>query len=481
MKYWVYQESQVRGPFDRAQIRDIKGFAEDTLVCPEGRKGTDMGDWQRAGTLPELATLFGRSQIATTIRGLEESTLGDTVSELKKKFARLENTVEQIENKERLLEDREARARIAELESRLSNLVSPDVSSLEKLEAEVRNLRERLAAVERGGREMPPLSIPVMPAMDVPPVITPEPEAKELTVEAIPSLSRPPEDVVDFALPKTPSPFGEESRGLEKPPPPLGGMPESTESLGFGGPIELGTAERSSMTDITETQGEIGRWSGKQKFTFFILAVIFSLGMAAIIYFSGRTGEPYRSENAQAPEEKAPAPAKANMPQTPMPAQETLPPVDLSQTAVDLVKEYKIPGSELLLGQRLEKAYPQNGGLSPWMVEKLGDEKYQVNFYYGTRPLYVFLVQPKSQIVQGVNSAAVALLNGAPLKIERMGPSKKRRHRVAHRNVSKASDSGDTIITPNSDTGTKGKGKGDSKMTLDQILGIDPNSSKSSQ
>ncbi|MBI5203270.1 MAG: hypothetical protein HY925_16890, partial [Elusimicrobia bacterium] len=43
------------GPFDRETISQVAGFSAESLVCPEGRKGTQMGDWQRAGVVPEMA------------------------------------------------------------------------------------------------------------------------------------------------------------------------------------------------------------------------------------------------------------------------------------------------------------------------------------------------------------------------------------------------------------------------------------------
>ncbi|TPW20533.1 MAG: hypothetical protein FD126_1585, partial [Elusimicrobia bacterium] len=55
MKYWLFQNNQVGGPFDRDELSNTPGFSAESLVCPEGRKGTQMGDWQRAGVMAELA------------------------------------------------------------------------------------------------------------------------------------------------------------------------------------------------------------------------------------------------------------------------------------------------------------------------------------------------------------------------------------------------------------------------------------------
>ena len=55
MRYWLFQSNQVAGPFDRDELSNTPGFSAESLVCPEGRKGTQMGDWQRAGVMAELA------------------------------------------------------------------------------------------------------------------------------------------------------------------------------------------------------------------------------------------------------------------------------------------------------------------------------------------------------------------------------------------------------------------------------------------
>ena len=60
MKYWMFQHNQVVGPYDREELSEQGGFSAESLVCPEGRKGTQMGDWQRAGVVAELAEVLLR-------------------------------------------------------------------------------------------------------------------------------------------------------------------------------------------------------------------------------------------------------------------------------------------------------------------------------------------------------------------------------------------------------------------------------------
>ncbi len=53
-KYWLFLDNQVTGPYNPEELRNLPGFGPEALICPEGRKGTDMGDWQRAGLVQEL-------------------------------------------------------------------------------------------------------------------------------------------------------------------------------------------------------------------------------------------------------------------------------------------------------------------------------------------------------------------------------------------------------------------------------------------
>ena len=55
MRYWVFQNNQVTGPYGREELANVASFSAESLVCPEGRRWTQMGDWQRAGVVAELA------------------------------------------------------------------------------------------------------------------------------------------------------------------------------------------------------------------------------------------------------------------------------------------------------------------------------------------------------------------------------------------------------------------------------------------
>ena len=70
MKYWLFENNQVAGPYDTQELGASSGFSAESLVCPEGRKGTQMGDWQRAGVVAELsAVLLQRAKVPAGMPG----------------------------------------------------------------------------------------------------------------------------------------------------------------------------------------------------------------------------------------------------------------------------------------------------------------------------------------------------------------------------------------------------------------------------
>lgn len=56
MKYWVYKESRILGPFDKEAVSGLPGLDAGTLVCAGDPAG---GSWTPAGELSELAGLPG--------------------------------------------------------------------------------------------------------------------------------------------------------------------------------------------------------------------------------------------------------------------------------------------------------------------------------------------------------------------------------------------------------------------------------------
>jgi len=107
MKYWIFQNNQVLGPYEPDEMGKISVFSPESLVCPEGRRGTSMGDWQRAGMVPDLSVALvrasssgeGRTSVLS-IAGLPpEPTLKDLaqLGSIQEKVAMLEEVVLQLQ------------------------------------------------------------------------------------------------------------------------------------------------------------------------------------------------------------------------------------------------------------------------------------------------------------------------------------------------------------------------------------------------
>jgi len=104
----MFQSNQVTGPYETDDLPTVAGYGPETLVCPEGRKGTSMGDWQRASMVPELSlSLLKVTQLATVIRGAggimaglpPEPTLKDlaALGSLQERMELLDNTVAELQ------------------------------------------------------------------------------------------------------------------------------------------------------------------------------------------------------------------------------------------------------------------------------------------------------------------------------------------------------------------------------------------------
>ncbi|MFH1725945.1 MAG: hypothetical protein ABII00_15155 [Elusimicrobiota bacterium] len=150
MKYWLFQNNQVIGPYDREQLAKSPGFSAESLVCSEGCKGTQMGDWQRAGVVAELAdTLLKMSRVPAGAGGGEpgasllppEPTLRDlaVLGTLQEKVSLLENSLSQLQ------EDMQARD-----EEVVSLKVDLDQKGVEAsaLQTKVGDLEAKVAAAE---------------------------------------------------------------------------------------------------------------------------------------------------------------------------------------------------------------------------------------------------------------------------------------------------------------------------------------------
>ncbi|MFA6003613.1 MAG: hypothetical protein WC881_06045 [Elusimicrobiota bacterium] len=147
MKYWIFQSNQVCGPYDADELSSQPGFSSETLVCPEGNKGTSMGDWQRAGMVPALAQTAAGSVPASAMPAASpgpaaEPNLKDLASlgSLQEKMAFLENSLSQFQEGLRAKD-----SQLSDLRDELDTRKSIE----DNLHAKLKELEEQMATVSR--------------------------------------------------------------------------------------------------------------------------------------------------------------------------------------------------------------------------------------------------------------------------------------------------------------------------------------------
>jgi hypothetical protein len=57
VKYWVYKDSRILGPFDKNDVAGLPGLDASTLVCAGDSAAAGEGDWRPAGDVAEFAAL----------------------------------------------------------------------------------------------------------------------------------------------------------------------------------------------------------------------------------------------------------------------------------------------------------------------------------------------------------------------------------------------------------------------------------------
>lgn len=156
MKYWLFQNNQVVGPYEPEDLAQIAGYGAESLVCPEGRKGTNMGDWQRASMVPELSvSILKSSQLALSMRGAgpgfgtlpPEPTLRDlaALGSLQERMSVLDGSVAQLQETLRL-KDQELLSLHRELgeKNRQAQELALKLGGLEERLSSVSDLRDNL-------------------------------------------------------------------------------------------------------------------------------------------------------------------------------------------------------------------------------------------------------------------------------------------------------------------------------------------------
>ena len=376
MRYWIFQSNQVLGPYEPDDLGRHSAFGAESLVCPEGRKGTNMGDWQRAGTVSELSSALGAALPP-------ESVPKDPVvlENLQEKMALLEDLVLKLQEGLRVKD-----AKLASLQQesggreaidRLSETIERTVAAEQNVEREVAAQGAALAD------------------------LTKEIAALRARTNEIPST--PPDNSASAADLTIPA-FGG------------GGIPSLLTPL-------------ASLEPAPNAVSAPGAGSGKKALIFGGLSAILALGVFFVVS-SGRVrkNQPLPASMTDASQLPAsPPPAPVPVPPAPAP----IPAVDPREAAIEAANRWDLPDGRKL-GQVLELLSPPIGNLSPWMAEPLADSRVSVNYFArgggsgAPTVAYEFEVDLGAKTVAGRNPAAKAVIAGqaapppAPPKAKRV-------------------------------------------------------------
>ena len=74
MRYWVYLDHQVVGPYEAADLKKIRGFSADTMVCSvESREIRGKPAWQKASFVPEIVAALQTARTSSQGEALTDT------------------------------------------------------------------------------------------------------------------------------------------------------------------------------------------------------------------------------------------------------------------------------------------------------------------------------------------------------------------------------------------------------------------------
>ncbi len=475
MKYWIFQNNQVLGPYEPDDMGKISVFSPESLVCPEGRRGTSMGDWQRAGMVPDLSVALVRANAhnggktaVLSIAGLPpEPTLKDLaqLGSIQEKVAILEEVVLQLqeglrakdaelstvhlelagksresseikgEAAARQREADELKRQIAGLEDRLASVrllsetldkaveeerrVGQDVEkqgqTLTDLAREVEDLRRQLVGSKIRQAELPATAAPFVPApfADINPPPPPPAASVRPPVTPPPVPVPVPSPAVPMEFPTiTAEPLTAFDSSL-----PTTSQPRA-EVTSFD-PMSFDTPAGKLAPDAVPAPAAEAEPYGivppppaaRGKKALLIGAVLGLAGLGGLAVMGGFVPGLLRKPQAPA----------AVLEPTPLPPPDA-PPVadgtaDQRQLAVDFAKAWPLSGNRTL-ERVLENLAPPTGNLSPWMADPLTGNRVQVNYFARSSApgaptiAYEFEVDLDGRTLVGRNAAAKSVLTG---------------------------------------------------------------------
>lgn len=444
MKYWIFQSNQVNGPYDADDLSQLPGFSAEALVCPEGRKGTNMGDWQRAGMLPELSVaLLKASQLSASAVGggarggggiygslPPEPTLKDlaALGSLQEKLSVMENALGQLQDGlrrkdnellslHRELEDKkrgeqELASKLGGLEERLTSVskmranLDEAIADERKVESSVRDVESTVKGmeetVEKQRRTIDELMRDLealreariadhdkLAGLEKARAVLPRAAAPVALERPAPAMERsfdlaPPPSLEPAPL--FPAPSESLVPGLSAPPMPM--VPPS-DGLSVPAPPPLPGTLRPTATpfDLSGTAADLSSAPAPFAESPAPAPAKSKKGLvmaaAALAVLGG--GGFAAMQMGLLGGKTAPAVEESPLPApAPAPAPEPVAAEtqveEQKQQAIGLARMWPSGDGAMTVGQRLETEAAAPG-LSPWMAERLADGLFQVNFY----------------------------------------------------------------------------------------------------
>lgn len=473
MKYWIFQNNQVLGPYEPDEMGKISVFSPESLVCPEGRRGTSMGDWQRAGMVPDLsvalvraASSAGGKTAVLSIAGLPpEPTLKDMaqLGSIQEKVALLEEVVLQLQEG--------LRAKDAELSSMHQELAGKSLESSEikgeaaarqreadELKRQIAGLEDRLSSVrllsetldkaveeekrvehdvEKQGQTLTDLARDVeelrrqleesktRPAEITAAVPTESPKANQAPPAPFGDIAPPPAPAAAAVMPvPIPSPAAPvEFPTINAEPLPSfdtskpGAAATQDETPSFD-PMAFADASAGALApDLTPAPSAEGAPfaappppAPKRKKALMIGAAAGLAALGGLAVIGGFVPGLRMTKTPEAVLEPAPLP-----PPEPTPLPVAAP--DSRLLAVEFAKAWPLPGDRTL-ERALEDLAPSAGNLSPWMADPLAANRVQVNYFARSSApgaptiAYEFEVDLDGKTLVGRNAAAKSILTG---------------------------------------------------------------------
>lgn len=102
MKYWVYINDKVDGPYDGDNLVTLDGFTPDTLICSEADASSGKQTWVKASTIFEFEPTEEASQSTSAaqaaVNGLATSALLEKLNALTQELSNLQNKLDSMES-----------------------------------------------------------------------------------------------------------------------------------------------------------------------------------------------------------------------------------------------------------------------------------------------------------------------------------------------------------------------------------------------